>query len=452
MFHWENQQIAIFPPDNSSGIFSGSAVVDVNNTSGFFPNQDNGVVAIYTLDTPAKEVQEIAYSLDGGFTFITYSGNPVIDSDTKNFRDPKVIWFEGHWVMTVSYATEATIAFFTSPNLIDWTHASNFTHSDPSGGSFECPNMVELPVEGTNETLHVLTIGNNPGGPLGGSTTEYFVGNFNGTHFTPVDSNAAPRFIDFAQDNYAGQFYYGLPVTEDGIFIAWAMNADYAGDAPTADENWRSPMSLARSASFRSVTGVGMSLIQSPHDLSPVLGAQLASNDSLVNGSLAVDFSGVPSNALYLEANVTGLPIDTAAGILNITISSPASGESLTGSAAFAGSNATFTVDRSHVGGISNPSFATTFTNNQSLDISGTWSVAAVIDRSILEVFIDRGAYVATVDFYPAEPMAQLIIGTNGVPQGVQVSVGVWALQSAWVQFEDADGIVVGNVTTQAAP
>jgi len=226
LYTWENQQIAIYATENSQ-IFSGSAVTDTNNTSGFFPNQTNGVIAIYTLNTQYSQVQEIAYSYDGGFTFIKYANNPVLvlDPTSTQFRDPKVIRYGDSWAMVVSYAQEFVIGIFTSPDLKNWTHASNFSHHGLLGLQYECPNLVQMPVEGS-DAMWVLAISINPGAPLGGSITQYFPGDFNGTHFTPVDD--AARIADFGKDNYAGQFFYGLPETEEQVFIAWASNWEYS--------------------------------------------------------------------------------------------------------------------------------------------------------------------------------------------------------------------------------
>ena len=119
--------------------------MDVNNTSDFFPNQTNGVVAFYTLytaitSTSGLQTQNVAYSTDGGYTFTKYDGNPVIDINSTQFRDPKVIWYEptSTWVMTVAYAVDYTIGIYTSPNLRDWTHASNFTRHGYLGFQYEC--------------------------------------------------------------------------------------------------------------------------------------------------------------------------------------------------------------------------------------------------------------------------------------------------------------------------
>jgi beta-fructofuranosidase len=204
-------------------------VVDTNNTSGFFPDQDNGVVAIYTLaqypgGVMGIEDQNIAYSRDGGYTFEAYAENPVIPSTSIQFRDPKVIWHASsqRWVMTVAHPIDFTIEFLTSENLKDWTHGSNLTHIGLLGLQYECPNLVEMPLEGSDDPVWLLAISINPGAPLGGSITEYFPGSFNGTHFEPFDG--AARIADFAKDNYAGQFFYGIPGDERQVSMAWASN------------------------------------------------------------------------------------------------------------------------------------------------------------------------------------------------------------------------------------
>ncbi|KAK7716621.1 Invertase [Botryosphaeria dothidea] len=450
LYHWENQQIAIFPPNNVSNIFSGSAVVDVNNTSGFFPDQDNGVVAIYTLNTPTKQIQEIAYSYDGGYTFVPYESNPVIDSTSTQFRDPKVIWFEDHWVMVIAYSQDFVIGIFTSPDLKEWTHASNFSHHGLLGLQYECPNMVEIPVNGTDETMYVLTISINPGAPLGGSITEYFPGYFNGTHFTAVD--AAARIADFSKDNYAGQFFYGTPSGSDAISIAWASNWQYTQVAPTGSEGWRSAMSLPRRNYLTNITRLGWTLVSEPYDLTPVVGKELGSNDSLVNASLVVDYSEVASNAIYFEANVTGLPavanISSTAS-LNFSALSPVSGESVSGGYFFGGDNP-FWLDRGKTRGFDNPYFSDKFSTSQLLDPSGAWNIKGVIDRSIIEVFLDRATYSATATFFPVQPLTLFSIRTTGLPAGAQVSVAVWGLESVWSVQENESGTVVGNVTTSA--
>lgn len=219
LYHWTNQPIAIFPPNTTSQVFSGSAVLDPNNTSGFFPNSSDGVVAVYTLNTPTLQVQEVAYSTDGGYTFTPYENNPVLSVGSNQFRDPKVFWYEDHWVMAVAAANDFTIEIYTSPNLTSWTFASNFTHHGLLGLAYECPNLVQVPFQDDpSKSAWLMYISINPGAPLGGSVGQYFPGDFNGTHFVAYDS--AARIADFAKDNYASQWFAD---TENGesISIAW---------------------------------------------------------------------------------------------------------------------------------------------------------------------------------------------------------------------------------------
>ena len=254
LYTWENQKIAIYPGAEGEGIFSGSAVIDVNNTSGFFPNQTNGVVAMYTLNTAQEEVQDIAYSTDGGYTFTKYASNPVISINSTQFRDPKVLWYAPtkSWVAVISYAQDFVIGIFTSPNLTNWTHASNFSHAGLLGLQYECPNLVSLPMLknaslaepldpanfASTDEMYILQISINPGAPQGGSISQYFPGTFNGTHFTTAD--AATRLTDFGKDNYAGQFFYNIPATSPQISIAWASNWEYAQLVPTGVRTFRS--------------------------------------------------------------------------------------------------------------------------------------------------------------------------------------------------------------------
>ena len=179
------------------------------------------MVAIFTVNDVYQESQNIAYSLDNGYTFEKFAGNPVLTAGSTQFRDPKVIWHAEtkKWVMVLSYAQDFTLGFFTSPNLIDWTHGSNFTHYGLLGNQWECPNMVEIPMEGSDSTMYLLFLSIQPGAPVGGSISQYFVGNFNGTHYTPVDD--AARIADFGKDNYAGQFFFGIPGDQPQISIDW---------------------------------------------------------------------------------------------------------------------------------------------------------------------------------------------------------------------------------------
>jgi beta-fructofuranosidase len=455
LYHWENQQIAIYATEDSQ-IFSGSVVIDVNNTSGFFPNQTNGVVAIYTLNTVALQVQDIAYSFDGGYTFTQYAENPVLVSNytTNQFRDPHVHWYAqtSQWVMVVAYPYDFVIGIFTSSDLKTWTHGSNFTHHGLLGLQYECPQLVSIPVEGSEESMFILAISINPGAPLGGSITQYFPGSFNGTHFEPVDG--AARIADFGKDNYAGQFFNEVPGSEEQVFIGWASNWQYAQQVPTGElEGWRSAMTLPRKTKLANVTRTGWDWISVPYDLTPLYESALADKSNMGNGSILLDYSSISSGAIYFQANVTNLTLPSQ-GTLNFTFSASSTRESVSGGMFFGG-DAPFWINRGRVLGFSetNPFFSDKFSVSNPLNADGTFMVEGVIDRSILEVFLDGGRNSATSTFFPQGVLDTFELRTSGLSEGVDISVKVWGLKSAWAEMASADGTVYGNVAngTQVA-
>lgn len=461
LYTWTNQPIAIFPGGPTEGVFSGSAVVDVNNTSGFFPNQTNGVVAMYTINVPENQTQHIAYSYDNGYSFIKYEGNPVLvpgGTNPTQYRDPKVIWYEGtqRWVMVVAYPIDFEIGIFSSPNLIDWTPESNFSHHGVTGLQYECPNMVELPVQGgsngTSESMYVMLISINPGAPLGGSITEYFVGTFNGTHFEALDSTV--RFTDFSKDNYAGQFFYGIAPDEDQITLNWASNWQYTNVVPTAGEGlgdgFRSAMTVPRGHYLKDLPRYGLSLISYPWNIMSIVESELASNDSLGNGTVLLDYSNVESGALYFEANITGLTtVDSLDGTLNFTFSSSVSGESISGGTFI--SSGDVWLDRGHTDGFSNPFFTDKFSATGLYnEDDGAWRLSGIVDRSIIEIFLNGGELSASSVFFPSRPLDTMALRVSGLNSTATASVGVWSLKAAWSDQADVNGTVHGNVTNGA--
>lgn len=255
---WEEHPIALYP-DSLGYIFSGSAVVDKNNTSGFGDGTNVPIVAMFTYHDPIKEKenkidvesQGIAYSLDEGKTWTKYEANPVIETPgIRDFRDPKVIWDEQHkqWVMVL--AADDIAKFYSSPNLIDWEFISDFGKDiGAHGGVWECPDFFPMTVEDTNETKWVLLQSLNPGGPNGGSATQYFIGDFDGKTFT-MDAHFQNQleqkdaiWLDYGMDNYAGVTWDNAPNGER-ITIGWMSNWLYAQDVPTFE--WRSSMTLPR--------------------------------------------------------------------------------------------------------------------------------------------------------------------------------------------------------------
>lgn len=192
LVHWEHMPIALYPDEHGT-IFSGSAVVDTKNTSGLGTNDNPPMVAIFTYHSHEGEeagridfqTQGIAFSLDNGRTWEKYDENPVLPNPgIRDFRDPKVMWYEegNKWIMTLAVADH--ISFYSSPNLIDWAFESDFgANIGGHGGVWECPDLFKLPVVGTDKEKWVLLVSINPGGPNGGSATQYFVGDFDGSNF-----------------------------------------------------------------------------------------------------------------------------------------------------------------------------------------------------------------------------------------------------------------------------
>lgn len=261
LVHWEHLPIALYP-DSLGYIFSGSAVVDWNNASGFGVNDEPPLIAIFTYhnDEGAKaerndyQYQGIAYSNDKGRTWTKYEGNPVVPNPgIRDFRDPKVIWHEDsqQWIMV--FAAWDHVKFYGSPNLKDWTPLSEFGKEwGNHGGVWECPDLFPLTIKGAEETKWVLLLSINPGGPNGGSATQCFVGDFDGREFTLDDGFAkaiaeeeSAIWLDYGRDNYAGVTWSDIP-TEDGrrIFMGWMSNWDYAQIVPTTV--WRSAMTIPR--------------------------------------------------------------------------------------------------------------------------------------------------------------------------------------------------------------
>lgn len=243
LMHWKFEGCAIVP-DAWGAIFSGSCVVDHENTAGF---GKEAVVAFYTSakSTPWGDIQmqSMAYSLDNGKTFTKYEGNPILTSSEKDFRDPKVFWYAPgkHWVMILAVGQHMEI--YSSVNLKEWKKESEFgAMQGAHGGVWECPDLVEIPVEGTREKKWVLICNLNPGGPLGGSAAQYFVGSFDGKKFVN-ESPTQTKWMDWGKDNYATVTWNNAP---DGrcIALGWMSNWQYANNVPT--RQYRSANTLAR--------------------------------------------------------------------------------------------------------------------------------------------------------------------------------------------------------------
>lgn len=246
LIHWDHLPIALYP-DKLGWIFSGSAVIDKNNTAGF---GQNAMVAIFTYHNDEiwkagkknTESQGIAYSLDEGKTWTKYKGNPVLNnSGEQDFRDPKVFWNDIIKQWTMILAVHDHLQIYSSSNLKNWTLESSFKpDNDIEVGTWECPDLIKMKVENSKEEKWVLIQNHDRKAPSGGSGTRYFVGDFDGKTF----KNTQPSvWMDYGTDFYAGVTFSNVP-EDKKIMISWMSNWFYATKVPT--EVWRSAMTLPR--------------------------------------------------------------------------------------------------------------------------------------------------------------------------------------------------------------
>ena len=233
LMHWENQGEAI-QPDALGTIFSGSSVIDKENSTGF---GKDAVVAFYT-SAGAAQTQSIAYSTDNGITFKKYANNPIITSDVPDFRDPNVFWNDDVKQWNLILAAGQQMNIYSSKNLKDWKYESSFGEGYGNhGGVWECPDLLKM------GDKWVLICNINPGGPFGGSATQYFVGTFDGHKFTCESKPETTKWMDYGKDHYATVTFDNAPDNRR-VAIAWMSNWQYANQVPTMQ--YRSANSVPR--------------------------------------------------------------------------------------------------------------------------------------------------------------------------------------------------------------
>lgn len=237
LVHWQEQPVAL--PEHEHQIFSGSAVVDWHNTSGFGQGEQPPLVACYTGHTADNQAQFLAYSLDEGKTW-SYHPGPVLDLGKRDFRDPKIFWHaeSGRWIMVVVHPVERQIELYGSANLREWAPLSVFGPAGATGGIWEVPEL--FPVHDEAGSLSwVMKVDLNPGGPYGGSGVQYWLGEFDGRTFT---ATTPARWVDHGNDFYAALTWNDLPGRR--VWLAWMSNWQYAHHVPT--QGWRGAMTLPR--------------------------------------------------------------------------------------------------------------------------------------------------------------------------------------------------------------
>lgn len=416
--HWTYEGTAIVP-DAWGAIFSGSCVVDKDNTAGF---GKGAVVAFYTSakSTPWGDIQSqsMAYSLDNGKTFIKYEHNPILTSTERDFRDPKVFWYAPgkHWVMMLAVGQEMQI--YSSGNLKEWKKESSFgAMQGAHGGVWECPDLVEVAVEGSKEKKWVLICNLNPGGPFGGSAAQYFVGSFDGKKFVN-ESPTQTKWLDWGKDNYATVTWSNAPAGRC-IALGWMSNWQYANNVPTTQ--YRSANTLARDLTLYRVGGE-LYLKSKP---SPEIKKARAEEKKIptfeVKGnyevaSLLADNKGAYEIEMTIENKGTS-KIDFS--LMN------EKGEKV--AMYYDVVRKQFVMDRSASGivGFSRDFPAVTVAPVRNTD---QIHLRLFIDRSSVEVFGEDGEYVMTNLVFPAEPYNRMVFSSDKGSYIVK-SMNVYRLQ-----------------------
>ena len=399
LINWEHRPDAI-TPDALGTIFSGSAVVDTDNTAGFGAG---AIVAIYTQNSD-RQVQSIAYSTDNGRSFTKYENNPVLTSDARDFRDPKVFWHKEtqRWIMLLAVGQEMQI--FSSSNLKDWAFESSFGEGQGAhGGVWECPDLFELPVDGTNEKKWVLLCNLNPGGPFGGSATQYFVGTFNGKEFVN-ESPSQTKWMDWGKDHYAAVTWSDAPDNRR-IAIAWMSNWQYANDVPTSQ--YRSPNSVPRDLSLFTVDGE--TYLQSAPSPELLKLRDISKKRSFkVNGTRTIkDMIAGNEGAYEIELTIENQYAD----VIGFRLYND-KGEEV--DMQYDMKEKKFSMDRRKSGEVGfNENFPMlTWTTIESG--KDELKLRLFVDKSSVEAFVDGGRFVMTNQVFPSEPYTHIDFYSKG--------------------------------------
>ena len=417
MVHWKEGPIALYP-DPLGYIFSGSAVVDSGNTTGFGGKGQTPLVAIFTQHDTARqnahrhdfENQSIAYSLDGGSTWTKYTGNPVIrNPGVDDFRDPKVFWYaaEHKWVLVL--AAQDRVQFYASKDLKNWERLSEFgLHAGSHGGVWECPDLISFGPAGSK--VWVLSVNIGWGGPNGGNGTQYFTGTFDGREFHADDTTI--KWLDYGRDDYAGVTWNHTG--QRRIFIGWMVNGQYAGSTPTSP--WRSSNTLPREMGIRKVDGHWFLTAQPIRELNG-----LVKNAKTVTGVKGPDY--VWPSAIDGPFRVDGAMRSQKDWAM---VFSNEAGDSVV--LGYEAVSRRYYIDRAHSGRVD---FSREFADRQwaSRLVGGpVQDLIVYVDASSVELFADGGLTVMSSLVFPGRPYTRVTVrGENGARM-IRVSRldGIW--------------------------
>jgi fructan beta-fructosidase len=422
LLHWEHLPVALeeyVKNGDSTMIFSGSAVADLQNTSGFFEKDSAGLVAIYTShvhegNNQITQHQSIAHSNDAR-KFTVYENNPVLDEKLKDFRDPKVFWYEPEkkWVMTVVIPDKFKARFYESKDLKSWKLLSEFGPLGDQAKIWECPDLLQVPMlDDPSKKKWVLLVSNShPQGPTFVGM-QYFVGNFDGKTFTADNPKQYPLYLDYGKDFYAAVSFNHVP-KEDGrtIILGWANNWAYGQDIPTFP--WKSAMTLPREL-YLVKTLVGERIIQRP-----IKEAATLRGDSIDYHNLGIAFK---EKAFEIEYEFTS---GTASNFGIRLITSP-NEETVIG---YDRVKKEVYLDRTRSG---NVSFHKDFPSIERAPAElkeGKLRLQIFVDHSIIEVYINGGEQVITDQIFPTGDYKVVTFAKDGE---TVTSIKTWTIKSTW--------------------
>ncbi|MGH9539108.1 MAG: glycoside hydrolase family 32 protein [Terriglobales bacterium] len=428
MVHWQNLPVALGEHPGEYMVYSGSAVVDWKNTSGLCENADpqdrSCLVAIYTAAYKDRQKQHIAFSNDRGRSWTNYPGNPVADLDAPDFRDPNVFWYEPQhkWVMVAVLADERTLVILDSLDLKRWTRRSTFGPAGDTAGQWECPDLLELPIEGTNEKKWVLIVNRNPGAPAGGTGVRYLIGKFDGTTFISEVADVPALWADWGKDFYATNTWNDMPANDGRrVWIGWFSNWQYANTEPTV--LWRGAQSVPRTLTLRRYTD-GLRLAQRPiRELESLRHERLhIANASVAEANRKIQKTGTKGEVYEFEADLKA----ERAGEIGFRLRKGRDAETVVG---FNGSRSEVFVDRTHSGEVS---FSKDFPGRHAagLENKSRIKLHVFVDRSSVEVFANDGERVFSERIYPPPGSDGMEVYTTG--GGKVVSFTLWELDSVW--------------------
>lgn len=370
LIHWKNHG-EVIQPDALGTIFSGSSVVDKENTAGF---GKDAVVAFYT-SAGAAQTQSIAYSTDNGETFKKYVNNPILTSDVPDFRDPNVFWNEEVKQWNLILAAGQQMNIYSSKNLKDWKYESSFGEGYGNHeGVWECPDLLKM------GDKWVLICNINPGGPFGGSATQYFVGSFDGHKFTCESKPEVTKWMDYGKDHYATVSFSNAP---DGriVVLPWMSNWQYANQVPT--QQFRSANGLPRDLGLYSYNGEDyVSVKPSPE----VFAAFEKKPSGRLQPAAYIEVTNIKSNASIVLSNDKGERVTMV----------------------YDGKNSTFSMDRTESGVTD---FHSDFKAKTVAPTNGVIkSMQIFIDRCSIEAFDTEGKVAMTNLVFPSKPYDKIIV------------------------------------------